>query len=135
MKQIVIPRGNSFLNDGNYFGEEDINTLGAKVVFEGLVIEFDEVDNEIVLIDSNILLLNYDTVKDIETLLYVRESSIKPGTYHEIWREPNEKEWNLALDEITELLKINFDSFSDLKPIEAYIKSFIRDNKLNKLGI
>jgi hypothetical protein len=128
MKQIVIPRGNSFLNDGNYFGEEDINTLGAKVVFEGLVIEFDEVDNEIVLIDSNILLLNYDTVKDIETVLYVRESSIKPGTYHEIWREPNEKEWN-------SLLKINFDAFPDLKPIEAYIKSFIRDNKLNKLGI
>lgn len=96
---------------------EDNNTMCAKKVFEGIVAEMKVEDGRITFIGGEKKILNYDILSDIEGFCYVREIEIKPGTYHEKWREPTQYE----LDEFIILLKDVYEQEMDADRIKEDI--------------
>lgn len=113
---------------------EDINTMCAKKVFEGVVAEMNVEDGKITFIGGEKKILNYDILSDIEGYCYVREIEIKPGTHHEKWREPTDFE----LDEFIILLKDIYDQEGDINRIKediiySWYISKKRDSKINNI--
>jgi len=100
--QFIIRREDPFEseNDGSW-DNEDINTMCAKMVFEGIVTTLEEKDGVPTFVGSEKSLLNYDVVSDIDGYCYVRMIKIEPGRYQESWREPTK----LEMEEFINLLK------------------------------
>lgn len=69
----------------SFYGDEDDFTLGAKMVFLGLVYKF--ISSDIMSFNGETL-LNFDVVKDINSLCYIRDQIIQPGSMTDTWREP-----------------------------------------------
>ena len=73
-----------------YYGSEDEFTLGSKMVFVGLVYNF--ITDDIMSFKDETL-LNFDVVKDIKSLCYIRDQIIQPGFMTDTWREPTIQEY------------------------------------------
>lgn len=91
-------------------------------------------DGKITFIGGEKKLLNYDIVEDIEGPCYVREINIKPGTHHELWREPTD----IELDRFIDLLKDVYEQEGDVNLIKddiiyTWYISKKRDSKINNI--
>lgn len=115
--------------------DEDISSMGSKKVFNGFIHEMKISDDKIDFIGNGSKRIGYDIIEHIDGYCYVREINIKPGTYHEIWREPNERE----LDNFTKILE---DAYNELSNGNELIREDIlylwciskkRDSKINSL--
>ncbi len=94
-KEFIYQKGDPFEYDpSDNWDNEDINTLGAKMLFEGVSTEMCEGEdgiqvNSIVLSNTQRKIFNYDVVESLKSTCYIRTVTIKPGVYSEIWDEPN----------------------------------------------
>ena len=139
MRYYIVRREEPFeKGTEEYYGDEDDFTLGAKNVFVGLVYNFITDD---IMSFKNETLLNFDVVKDINSLCYIRDQIIQPGSMTDTWREPTIQEYEDIF--IKHILQYNspgnFDftnsPFSlDLVIYNEYL-SKKREDKLNQLGI
>ena len=75
MRYFIIRREEPFeKGTEEYYGSEDEFTIGSKMVFIGS-------------------LLNFDVVKDIKSICYIRDQIIQPGCMTDTWREPTIQEY------------------------------------------
>lgn len=132
MRYFIIRREEPFeKKSGEYYGSEDEFTLGSKMVFVGLVYKF--IAPEIMSF-KNETLLNFDVVKDINSLCYIRDQIIQPGSMTDTWREPTIQEYEDIF--IKHILKGNSPGYvmTDDPVYKEYL-SKKREGKLNELGI
>ena len=115
----------------SFYGDEDDFTLGAKMVFLGLVYKF--ISSDIMSFNGETL-LNFDVVKDIKSLCYIRDQIIQPGSMTDTWREPTIQEYEDVF--IKHILKGNSPGYvmTDDPVYKEYL-SKKREDKLNELGI
>ena len=114
-----------------YYGNEDNFTLGSKMVFVGLVYNF--ITDDIMSFKDETL-LNFDVVKDIKSLCYIRDQIIQPGSMTDTWREPTIQEYEDVF--IKHILKRNSPGY--VMTDDAVYKEYLskkREDKLNELGI
>ena len=91
MRYFIIRREEPFeKGTEEYYGSEDEFTLGSKMVFVGLVYNFITDD---ILSFKDETLLNFDVVKDINSLCYIRDQIIQPGSMTDTWRDPTIQEY------------------------------------------
>lgn len=133
--QFIIRREDPFDNDNDgSWDNEDINTMCAKMVFEGTITTLEEKDGNPVFVGSENSLLNYDVVKHIDGYCYVRKVEIGPGVYQETWREPSK----IEMEEFINLLKDLYTDQGDENLIKEdviyqwYITKE-RDSKINSI--
>ena len=115
----------------SFYGDEDDFTLGAKMVFLGLVYKFISSD---IMSFKDETLLNFDVVKDIKSICYIRDQIIQPGCMTDTWREPTIQEYEDIF--IKHILKRNSPGY--VMTDDAVYKEYLskkREDKLNELGI
>lgn len=133
--QFILRREDPFDNDNSgSWDNEDINTLYAKQVFEGVVITIDEKDGNVSLIGSEDSLINYDIVSHIDGYCYVRTIEKEPGRYYEYWREPNKNEMNEFINILKDLYtnQGNVNLINDDIVYQWYLVKE-RDSKINSI--
>ena len=115
-----------------YYGSEDEFTLGSKMVFIGLVYNF--ITDDIMSFKDETL-LNFDVVKDIKSLCYIRDQIIQPGSMTDTWREPTIQEYEDIF--IKSILMNGYSPgyFMTEDPVYKEYLSKKREDKLNELGI
>ena len=132
MRYYIIRREEPFeKGTEEYYGSEDDFTLGSKMVFIGLVYNF--ITDDIMSFKDETL-LNFDVVKDIKSLCYIRDQIIQPGCMTDTWREPTIQEYEDIF--IKHILKRNSPGYvmTDDPVYKEYL-SKKREDKLNELGI
>ena len=113
-----------------YYGDEDEFTLGSKMVFVGLVYKFIEPE---IMSFKNETLLNFDVVKDIKSICYIRDQIIQPGSMTDTWREPTIQEYEDIF--IKSILMNGYSPGYVDDPVYKEYLSKKREGKLNELGI
>jgi len=133
--QFIVRREDPFENenDGSW-DNEDINTLGSKMVFEGVITKLEEKDGNPVFVGSDEALIGYDVIKHLDGYCYVRTIEIEPGRYHESWREPTKME----MEGFINLLKESYTDQGNLNLIKEDIiyqwyMTKERDSKINSI--
>ena len=133
MRYYIIRREEPFeKGTEEYYGDEDDFTLGAKNVFLGLVYKF--ISSDIMSFNGETL-LNFDVVKDIKSLCYIRDQIIQPGSMTDTWREPTIQEYEDIF--IKSILMNGYSPgyFMTEDPVYKEYLSKKREDKLNQLGI
>ena len=133
MRYYIIRREEPFQKGTEeYYGSEDEFTLGSKMVFVGLVYNF--ITDDIMSFKDETL-LNFDVVKDIKSLCYIRDQIIQPGSMTDTWREPTIQEYEDIF--IKSILMNGYSPGYDMTddPVYKEYLSKKREDKLNELGI
>ena len=133
MRYYIIRREEPFQKGTEeYYGSEDEFTLGSKMVFVGLVYNF--ITDDIMSFKDETL-LNFDVVKDINSLCYIRDQIIQPGSMTDTWREPTIQEYE---DIFIKSILMNGYSSGYVMTDDPVYKEYLskkREDKLNELGI
>ena len=133
MRYYIIRREEPFQKGTEeYYGSEDEFTLGSKMVFIGLVYNF--ITDDIMSFKDETL-LNFDVVKDIKSLCYIRDQIIQPGSMTDTWREPTIQEYE---DIFIKSILMNGYSPGYVMTDDPVYKEYLskkREDKLNELGI
>lgn len=130
MKEIIIRTSEIFANDTSThwrYDDEDISTLGAKQVFEAIVIK----DNDV---HSTCCLMGNDAIKHIDSPVIIQETTYKPGSQTINYREASLQEIEASIN-VLEKKSHQFNGgtskyIEDLRNVLTQLK---RDNTLDKL--
>jgi signal peptidase I len=131
---------------GDRWDNEDINTLGSNMVFEGFITDvfngapvvddilFPSYSNNVISHFFSEILLNYDVVRNIDSYCYIRTIEIRPGSYQESWREPTDNEMYQFINILKDVYR-NQGDVNYIKDDRIY-KWFLkkeRDNKIDSI--